>query len=338
MARVGFHASHEQMSPSSLLEAVVDAQSAGFTDAMCSDHLAPWGSAQGHSGFAWAWLGAALQATDLPFGVVNAPGQRYHPTIVAQAAATLAEMYPGRFWLAVGSGEALNEHVTGDRWPPKAHRNQRLLECAEVIRALWRGEEVTHHGLVTVDRARVWSLPEEPPLLVGAAVSPVTARWLGGWADGLVTVNQPLDALRRVVEAFHEGGGEGKPIRLQVHLSYADDHAAAERIAHEQWRTNVFDPPIPWDLELVEHFDAVARHVRPTDVARSVHISSDPARHVAWLAEAAELGFEVIYLHHVGQDQRRFLEVFGEQVLPQLVDGPARTLEPTAAPLAGDGP
>jgi probable non-F420 flavinoid oxidoreductase len=338
MTRFGFHASHEQMAPSALLAAVVEAEAAGFTDAMCSDHLAPWGEAQGHSGFAWAWLGAALQATDLPFGVVNAPGQRYHPAIIAQAAATLAEMYPGRFWLAVGSGEALNEHVTGDRWPSKADRNQRLVECAEVMRALWRGEEVTHDGLVTVDRARVWSLPEEPPLLVGAAVSPTTARWLGGWADGLVTINQPMEALRAVVDAFREGGGEGKPVRLQVHLAYADDEEAAAAIAHQQWRTNVFDPPIPWDLELVEHFDAVARTVRPADVARSVQVSSDPARHAAWLAEAAELDFEVIYLHHVGQDQRRFLEVFGEQVLPRLADGSSRPIVSTAAASGGDRP
>ena len=193
MPIVGFHASHEQISPSGLLTAVQAAEAAGFQAAMCSDHLAPWSERQGQSGHAWSWLGAAMQATSLPFGVVTAPGQRSHPAITAQAIATLGEMFPGRFWAALGSGEALNEHVTGDPWPTKADRDARLLECVEVIRALLRGEEVTHDGLVRVDRARVWSLPKETPLLFGAAVSEETARSVGSWADGMITVRQPTD-------------------------------------------------------------------------------------------------------------------------------------------------
>src|SRR4051812_83475 len=149
---------------------------------MCSDHFAPWSARQGQSGFAWAWLGAALQATSLSFGVVNAPGQRYHPAIVAQAAATLAEMFPGRFWVALGSGEASNEHITGDRWPGHDERTARLGESVEVIRRLLAGETVSHDGRVTVDRARLWTLPEQPPMLAGPAVSVETARWAGGWA------------------------------------------------------------------------------------------------------------------------------------------------------------
>src|SRR5690606_23568761 len=121
---------------------------AGFSGAMCSDHLMPWSASQGHSGFAWSWLGAALQTTNFSFGVVNAPGYRYHPVIIAQAAATLAEMFPGRFWMAVGSGEALNEHITGEAWPPKPERNDRLRECADMMRALWRGDMITHRGNV----------------------------------------------------------------------------------------------------------------------------------------------------------------------------------------------
>ena len=145
---VGIHASHEQMPPSELLYAVRFAESAGFDAAMCSDHLAPWGERQGHSGHAWTWLGAALQATEIAFGVVTAPGQRYHPVVLAQAIATLGELFPDRFWAALGTGEAINEHVTGDRWPDKPTRDARLLECVDVMRALLRGEEVTHHGLV----------------------------------------------------------------------------------------------------------------------------------------------------------------------------------------------
>src|SRR5690606_13132317 len=152
MTVIGFHASHEQIAPAELLDAVVLAEQAGFTAAMCSDHFTPWSERQGQSGFAWSWLGAALQATSLPFGVVTAPGQRYHPAIVAQAIGTLASMYEGRFWAALGSGENANEHITGDAWPRKELREERLLECVDVIRALLAGETVSHDGLVSVDR------------------------------------------------------------------------------------------------------------------------------------------------------------------------------------------
>src|SRR3990170_4026998 len=138
-AVIGFHASHEQIGPDRLLRLVQAAEAAGFDAGMCSDHWAPWSEEQGESGFAWSWLGAALQATSLSFGVVNAPGQRYHPAIIAQAAATLSVMFPGRFWVALGSGQLLNEHITGAGWPAKPARNDRLRECAEIMRLLWAG-------------------------------------------------------------------------------------------------------------------------------------------------------------------------------------------------------
>ncbi|GAB3844500.1 hypothetical protein GCM10029963_21280 [Micromonospora andamanensis] len=206
MTAIAFHASHEQIHPGELLKAVVHAEHVGFDAAMCSDHFAPWSERQGHSGFAWSWLGSALQATGLSFGVVNAPGQRYHPAIIAQAIGTLAAMYPGRFWAALGSGEAANEHITGDVWPRKDVRNARLRECVDVIRALLAGEEVSHDGLVRVDRAKLWSRPEQPPALVGAAVSVATARWCAEWADGLITVNAPTDHLRRMIDAYRGAG------------------------------------------------------------------------------------------------------------------------------------
>ena len=318
MPVIGFHASHEQLSPSALLAAVVSAEDAGFGAAMCSDHLAPWSERQGHSGFAWSWLGAAMQATGLGFGVVSAPGQRYHPAVLAQAIATIAELYPGRLWTALGSGEALNEHVTGDRWPDKATRDARLLECVDVIRALLRGEEVTHRGLVTVDRARLWSLPAEPPRLFGAAVSAETARVVGSWADGLITVNQPLERLRRVVEAFREGGGEGKPVAFQVHLSWDRDEDAALAMAHDQWRSNVFGTELAWNLEMPAQFDAAARHVRPDDVREVVVVSSDLGHHIDRLGELIDVGADMVFLHHVGQEQEAFIEAFAEKVLPEL--------------------
>ncbi len=321
MATVGFHASHEQLPPSALLQAVRAAEEAGFDAAMCSDHLAPWSSSQGQSGHAWTWLGAALQATDLPFGVVTAPGQRYHPVMTAQAIATLCELFPGRFWAALGSGEAVNEHVTGDQWPPKDRRDARLLECVGVMRALLAGEEVTHEGLVRVDRARLWSLPATPPPLVGAAVSEATAKVVGGWADGLITINQPVDTLRRVFAAFREGGGEGKPVYLQVHLSWDHDEDAALATAHDQWRTGVLDPSLMWNLELPEQFEAAGRFVEPDDVRSAVLVSADLGRHRQWLQQFVDLGVDGLYLHHVGQTQDAFIEAFASSVLPDLRSG-----------------
>jgi probable non-F420 flavinoid oxidoreductase len=315
---IGFHVSHEQLSPARALAAVRAAEAAGFRAAMCSDHLAPWGERQDESGHAWSWLGAAMQATSLPFGVVTAPGQRYHPAIVAQAIATLGDLFPGRFWAALGSGEALNEHVTGDRWPDKPTRDARLLECVEVIRALLRAEEVSHDGLVRVDRARVWSLPERIPSLFGAAVSEETARTVGGWADGLVTLYRPVDELRRVIDAFREGGGDRKPVAVQIHLSWAEDDDEALELAHDQWRTNVFGSDLAWNLELPSQFDHAAAHVRPADVTDVALVSADPAMHVKWLHEVAELDVDAIYLHHLGKEQDRFLEVFAREVLPEV--------------------
>lgn len=315
MPLIGYHASHEQLSPRALLKAVRAAESAGFDAAMCSDHLAPWGEAQGHSGHAWSWLGAALEATSLSFGVVTAPVQRYHPAVVAQAIATLAGMYPGRFWAALGSGEAVNEHVTGDPWPRKEVRDERLLEAVDVIRRLLGGEEVTVDGHVRVDRARLWSLPETPPALIGAAVSEETARVVGGWADGLITVNQPVETLERVVKAFREDGGD-KPVYLQAHLSWAETEERALGIAYDQWKTNVFGSALAWNLETPAQFDEAARFVRPEHVRRSVLVSSDVGQHIEWLNRYAEIGFDGIYLHHVGQQQDDFIRVFGEKVLP----------------------
>jgi probable non-F420 flavinoid oxidoreductase len=314
---LGFHASHEQIHPRLLLEAVIKAEQVGFRAAMCSDHFAPWSTRQGHSGFAWSWLGAALQATNLRFGVVNAPGQRYHPAIIAQAAGTLEAMYPGRFWAALGSGENVNEHITGELWPRKRLRNTRLHESVDVMHRLLAGEEVSHDGLITVDRAKLWTLPDSPPPLLGAATSPETAAFLAPFVDGLATVLQEPDALRKVIDAYRGAGGSG-PLVLQVHLSYAATDEEASAIAHDQWRSNVFAPPLSWDIDTPEGFDEASKHVQPADLTSNVLISSDAAWHAAQIAELAELGFDEIYLHHVGTEQDEFLDVFGDRVVGQF--------------------
>ena len=318
MARIGFHASHEQFPPSDVLRYVREAEGAGFDCAMSSDHFRPWGPAQGQSGFAWAWLGAALQATRMPFGVISAPGYRYHPAILAQAAATLCEMFPGRLWLTLGSGQRLNEDLTGVAWPEKAERNARLKECADIIRALLRGETVSHYGRVTLVEGRIYSLPETPPLLLGAAVSEATAEFVGGWADGLLTVSGKPEQIRKVVEAFRRGGGEGKPLFTQVGLNWAPTEEQAVAGAHEQWRYNVLGGDVNWELRSPEHFDTATRLVRPEDMKESVLISADLNRHAEWLAEFIELGFEELQLHQVDRNQSAFIEAFGSKVLPQL--------------------
>lgn len=315
---IGFHASHEQFGPDRLLRLVQAAERAGFDAAMCSDHWAPFAESQGHSGFAWSWLGAAMATTALPFGVVNAPGQRYHPAIIAQAAATLEVMFPGRFWLAVGSGQLINEHITGDRWPAKPQRNERLREAADVMRRLWVGETVTHRGHVTVSEAKLWTRPQRPPMLVGAAVTPTTAAWVAEWADALITVVQPDEQLDQVVEAFRTHGGANKPMYLQVHLAYAPTDAEARAAAFDQWRTNALASSVSSELSHPEHLAAAAKHVRPGDLDAAVRISSNLDQHAEWLRRDFARGFAGIYLHEVGPEQERFIQIFGRDVLPRL--------------------
>ena len=317
MTVIGFHCSHEQIDPAQLLQDVRAAQDAGFTAAMSSDHISPWSSRQGESGYAWSWLGAALATTALPFGVVTAPGQRYHPAVTAQAIATLGQMFPGRFWAALGSGEASNERVTGAVWPRKEVRDARLLECVDVIRRLLAGEEVSHDGLVSVNRARLWTQADPVPDLVGPAVTAETAARHAGWADGLITVNQPPETLRRVLDAYRDAGGRG-PARLQVHVSWAPTDEEALHVAHDQWRSNVIGPPVAWDTETVEAFDLIGETVSPDQVRDSVLVSADLDRHAQWLQDYADMGWEELYVHFVGQRQAPFIEAFGASVLPQL--------------------
>ncbi len=317
---VGYHASHEQHTPSALLADVRAAAEAGFGAISSSDHLSPWSSAQGESGFAWSWLGAAMETVRLPFGVVNAPGQRYHPAIIAQAIATLTEMYPGRLWVALGSGEASNEHVTGERWPAKAERNARLGECVEVIRALLCGEEVSVDGRVRVDRARLWTLPAAPPPLFGAALSEVTAAWCGGWADGLLTVHAAPERLQRV-----NSTPSGRVVAWASPYEFRS-RSPGPTPRTRRWRERTSNgartcsiPCSMADLETVDQFEAAAAHVRPDDVRSSVLISSDPKQHAAWLHEMLDLGVDEVYIHQVPREQRRFIEVFGAEVLPEVV-------------------
>jgi coenzyme F420-dependent glucose-6-phosphate dehydrogenase len=316
---LGFHFSHEQHPPSALLRHARLADQAGFTEGMCSDHFRPWSERQGQSGYAWSWLGAALAATRLSFGTVCAPGQRYHPAIVAQAAATLAEMFPARTWLALGSGEAVNEAITGDRWPSKADRNARLKDSVDMIRALWAGETISMDRHVKAKDARLYVSADHRPLLLGAALSEKTARWLATWADGLITVALPHDQLRRLVEAFREGGGAGKPIFLQVALSFARSDEEARAAAHDQWRQCTLSTEQVTDLTTPAEFDRACEHATPSEVSERLRVSSDIGRHIGWLEADLSLGFERIFLHNVARDhQERFIDVCATSIAPAL--------------------
>lgn len=311
MPELGFHCSHEQYAPGELLRLAQLAGHAGFRHAMCSDHFHPWTPAQGHSGFAWSWLGAALATTPMSFGTVCAPGQRYHPAVIAQAAATLAEMHPDRLWVALGSGEAINEHITGGAWPPKETRQARLRACADVMRALWAGESVTCDGLVRVRDARLYSRPARAPLLVAAAISLETALWAGEWADGLITVTGAHD-LRQTIAAFREGGGEEKPIFLQAVHAFAESDEEARRLAYEEWPQAALDAEHLEDLASPEDFARACRGLTVADAASRIRCSADPARHAAWIEEYFAAGVTRVYLHNVvRRHQERFIERLG---------------------------
>jgi coenzyme F420-dependent glucose-6-phosphate dehydrogenase len=316
MADIGYHCSHEQYAPSRLLRNVKMAAAAGFKAAMCSDHFHPWSERQAHSGFAWSWLGAAMEASALSFGTVCAPGQRYHPAVVAQAAATLAELYPDRFWLALGSGEAVNESITGAAWLPKPERNRRLKESVDVMRALWAGETVTHDGLISVRNARLYSRPAQPPPVIGACLTPETAEWAGQWADGMITITQDHAQMKQIVEAFQAGGGKGKPMFLQVVLSYSENEEEALQSAFDQWRHAGLDKKELADLDSPRAFDHASSELTPDELRSSIRISSSIEQHIDWLSADVDLGFERLFLHNVHRDQEQFISTFAKRVLP----------------------
>jgi probable non-F420 flavinoid oxidoreductase len=320
--RISYHISHEQFAPRELLGLVRQAESAGFDAAFSSDHINPWTPIQGHSGHLWAWLGAALQATSrLSFACITVPGGwRYHPTVVAQAVATLGEMFPGRLpWIALGSGEALNECVIGQGWPEASERNARLQEGAEIIRDLLRGECVTRSGHLRVVDARIWSRPERSTLLMGAALSATTAEWVGTWADGLLTVGSDLEKLSGIVAAFRRTA-PAKPIHVKVDLSWAPTDSQALQQAHEQWRVQRLPARLLHDLRTPEQFEEAARSVRAEEMPASTLVSADLEQHVSWLRDRAALGLASLDVHNVGLNQGEFIEAFGRHVLPKLRD------------------
>ncbi len=326
---IGYAAALEQLTPTEAVTFAQTAESHGFSGVMAADHFAPWVPAQGQSAFVWSVLSAIGQRTrgDLGPGVASA-AFRMHPAVLAQAAATQEAMYPGRTWLGLGAGEALNEHVVAPRWPEVGVRSAMLFEAVDLLKKLFdaslEGKDVKHTGEhYRMETTRLWTMPAAPPPVLVATAGPINAKRTGAHADGIITPAAPLAKLEMLLGRFAEGAREaGKdpatmPKVLQVHGSWAPTEEEALSNAMTRWPNGGMAFP-KGDVRSPHDFAAMARLVRPEDFAGRLLISPDPDAHRAQLQSYADLGFDRIYVHDVGADQERWMEVFGREVLPAL--------------------
>jgi G6PDH family F420-dependent oxidoreductase len=317
MATLGYKLSSEEFGPRELVRLGRLAEEAGFGFALVSDHFHPWTDAQGQSPFVWSVLGGLAEATSrLVVGTgVTCPTMRMHPAIVAHAAATSAVMLEGRFFLGVGSGENLNEHVVAARWPAVDVRQAMLAEAIEVIRRLWRGGYQDHHGrFFTVENARLYTRPPVPPPIVVAAGGKKSAELAGRLGDGLVATEPSRD----LVDRFDAAGGRGKPRYAELTVCWAEDEASARRTAHAQWPNAALSWPLTTELAIPAHFQAAAEMVTEDAVAESVVCGPDADRHLAQIGAYVEAGFDHVCVHQAGPDQEGFLRFYAREVLPRL--------------------
>ena len=327
MGIIGYAAALEQFHPSELLTLSALAERHGFKGVMAADHFQPWVPQQGHNGFVWSWM-AALGATtkEVTFGPgVTCPSFRYHPAVIAQAAATQAAMTPGRFWLGLGSGEALNEHVVGGVWPEPHVRLAMMQEAIGITKQLFSGKLAKHDNgkYFTMERVKLWTLPETPCPIYVATAGPITAKWTGQECDGIITPGAGLEKLQMLLTKFDEGArAAGKdptklPKLLQLHLSWADTQEAALQNALTEWPNGGM--PFPkQDIRSPEDFAEIAKLVRPENYKNRMLISPDLEEHRGYIQRFIDLGFSEIHIHNVGRNQAEFITAFGEQVIPKL--------------------
>ena len=321
MTTIGYALSSEEHAPTALAEHARLAEERGFSFALISDHFHPWIDRQGQSPFVWGVLGAIAQATDrLVVGTgVTCPTMRIHPAIVAQAAATAAALMPGRFFLGVGTGERLNEHVLGRHWPEWEVRAEMLEEAVAVIRALWSGEQTSHHGKhYTVENARIYTLPERLPPLHVAGSGPRMAELAGRIGDGFIGTDPDAE----IVDAYRRAGGDG-PRYAQVTVCWAPDEASARRTAREWWPTAAIHGNASQELALPEDFEAIAQLVKEADVAEAIPCGPAPEPILEAIGRYADAGYDHVYLHQVGPDQRGFLEFAARELVPRFDRAPA---------------
>jgi coenzyme F420-dependent glucose-6-phosphate dehydrogenase len=317
MVAFGYALSSEEHAPNELVHLARRAEEVGFTFALISDHYHPWIDRQGHSPFVWSVIGGIAQATQrLMVGTgVTCPTIRIHPGIIAQAAATSAAMMPGRFFLGVGTGENLNEHIFGDHWPTHDRREAMLEEAVAIIRLLWQGDTLTYRGVYyTVENARVYTLPDQLPPIFMAASGPRAAEAAGRLADGFITTAPEADLLK----CFEGGGGTGKPSYGQLTVCWAQDEASARRLAYEYWPTAAIRGELTQELPTPAHFEQAAKMVREEDVAQAIICGPDPERHIAGIKEFVDAGYDHVYVHQIGPDQEGFFRFYEREVLPKL--------------------
>ncbi len=324
-ANIGYAAMLEQFGPNEVVDYCARADGAGFSGVMAADHFQPWTPQQGQASFVWEVLAAIGARTrgDLGPGV-TCPSFRMHPAIVAQAAATLEVMNPGRSWLGLGSGEALNEHVVATYWPETPERINRMFEAIEIIRKLFSGKEVKHDGrFFKLETTRLWTMPSVPPPIYIATAGPVTAKRTGQFADGLITVGAPEGKIEMIFEKSREGCREaGKDATkfkyiLQLHLSWAETDAEAVANAMTEWPNGGMKFPKA-DIRSPGDFEQMAKLVRPEDFAGRMLMSADPEIHRREIQKYLDLGFDQIYLHNVGRNQEAWIDTFAREVLPRL--------------------
>ncbi|GCD42062.1 LLM class F420-dependent oxidoreductase [Streptomyces paromomycinus] len=318
MTDYGYFLSCEEHSPADLVEQARMAEQAGFTKLWISDHFHPWNDAQGQSPFVWSMIGALSQVTSLPVETaVTCPIMRLHPVVTAQAAATSAVLLDGRFRLGVGSGEALNEHILGDHWPQASVRLEMLEEAVQVMRQLFEGGEVSHHGKhYTVENARLYTVPAEPVPIDVSAFGPNATELAARVGDGFVTMTPDADA----VERFRRGGGGNKPVLGGVKVCWNPDRDEAVRTAHRLWANEQLPGELPQILPTPRHFEQASQLVTPERVAEAVTCGDDVDAHVSALQAYAEAGFDTVYVNQIGPEQRGFFDFYRTKVLPQLTD------------------
>jgi G6PDH family F420-dependent oxidoreductase len=315
VAELGFALSSEEHPPNDLVKWARRAEETGFTFALISDHFHPWIDRQGHSPFVWSVIGGIAQVTErLEVGTgVTCPTIRTHPAIIAQATATSAAMMPGRFFLGVGSGENLNEHILGDKWPAPDERLELLEEAVEVMRLLWQGGYQTHRGRhYTVESARIYTLPDEPPPIHVAASQKNAAQLAGRIGDGHVGVSPDEE----IVKEFEDAGGKGKPKYGQITCCWAEDEEQARRTAHEVWPNAGLEGPLTQELALPSHFEAASEMVTPEKVAETVVCGPDPQPYLDQLKAYEDAGYDHVYFHQVGRDQEGFFGFAERELLP----------------------
>jgi coenzyme F420-dependent glucose-6-phosphate dehydrogenase len=315
MIEIGYSLSCEEHPPADLVRYAQQAEEAGFAYAMISDHYHPWIGAQGQSAFVWSVIGAIAQATTrLRLGTgVTCPIIRYHPAIIAQAGATAAAMMPGRFTLGVGTGENLNEHIVGQRWPSQAVRLAMLEEAITVIRQLWQGSAQSHQGrYYSVENARLYTLPDVAPPIVVAAAGPRAAKAAGRLGDGLI--NYAAD--KGVVEKFTAAGGAGKPRYAQVNVCWAVDEAEARRTAHKICPNVALKGQLGQELATPKMFEQAVDMVSEEQVAEVITCGPDPERHIAAIQKYIDAGYDHLHIYQVGPEQAGFFRFYEREILP----------------------